>query len=65
VEDRGNLDVGHASEEPHLDDARLLRHLQEWVLIEAGEAARSAMPAIRAAIATRTRWVPVDSLAKR
>jgi NTE family protein len=39
---------------------------QKRALIEAGEtAARAALPAIRAAIAARTRWVPADSVAGR
>jgi NTE family protein len=39
---------------------------QKRALIEAGEAAaRAALPAIRAAIAAKTRWVPVDSVTSR
>lgn len=39
---------------------------QKRALIQAGEAAaRAALPAIRAAIAAKTRWVPVDSVTSR
>jgi NTE family protein len=39
---------------------------QKRVLIEAGEAAaRAALPAIRAAIAAKTKWVPVDSVTSK
>jgi NTE family protein len=39
---------------------------QKRALIEAGEtAARAALPAIRAAIAAKTKWVPVDSVTSK